>query len=302
MVGRSLIAGVASAAREWRLVLLLWLWNLVFALAAALPFARWWHGSLDWTTEARTLAHGFDLSLIPDLVEGDPSVLPTIAAATVAVLLLAALGSLLVSAGVLEVLLSSRRGEGDGAGAPAALPRFFGGAGRYFGRNLRLSLLHALVTGVVVAVVYWLLRRATSPLQDSLSEVGTWTRFLLPLAGAAAVWLLMSLVLDFGRTHLVMTDERRARRAWWAGLGFVRRHVVATSGYWLVLMAGLAVAYLAYRAVGTLAWGATWPHLVALVAAQQAFLLWRAATRVCLTGGQVEQAAWLGLPGADRVR
>lgn len=302
MVGRSLIAGVASAVREWRLVLLLWLWNLVFGLTAALPFARWWHRSLDGTTEARTLAHGFDLSLILDLVEGDPSLIPTIAAATVAVLLLAALGSLLVSAGVLEVLLSSRRGEGEGVGAVTLLHRFFRGAGTFFGRNFRLSLLHALVTGVVVAVVYWLLRRATSPLRDSLSEAGAWTRFLLPLAGAAAVWLLMSLVLDFGRTHLVMTDERRARRAWITGFGFVRRHVLGTAGFWLVLSAGVVVAYLVYHAVSALAWGPTWPQVVALAVMQQAFLLWRAATRVCRTGGQIEQAAWLGLPGADRVR
>jgi hypothetical protein len=62
------------------------------------------------------------------------------------------------------------------------------------------------------------------------------------------------------------------------------------------------VAYLGYRAVTSLAWGSTWFQFVALVTAQQLFVLWRAATRVCLAGGQIEQAAWLGLPGAERVR
>ena len=124
-----------------------------------------------------------------------------------AVLGLAALGSVFVSGALVEVLLSSRQRrraapesattmlaaafglappESRGAVSPEPRPllhRFCRGGGRFFWRNFRLLLLHLVVAVLAAGATYAGLRFATSPLRDSLSEAGAWTRALLPLAG-----------------------------------------------------------------------------------------------------------------------
>ena len=293
MTGTSLSVGLRTAAREWRLVVLLWIWHLLLALIAIVPLFLWWVRSLGPAMEAARLVSRWDLAVMIDLLENEAAGMAVVVPVVFALAAVAALGSVFITTGLTAVLISRRTPSGL-VGlftmASGTLAGVLAGGGRFFWRNLRLTVLNALSAVIVVGIVYAVLRAATAPLEDSLTEIGAWTRAWLPLAGAGLAGLFWSLTADFGRIGLVARDERAVRGAWFSAVRFVWRHLASTAGLWIALtvLAGLGLA--AYIVGYTYLTGETWGQLTGLLIVQQVFFLWRAAMRVALTAGEIHLA------------
>jgi hypothetical protein len=274
----TLRTGIREAARHKRLAGVLWLVNLLLAVAAVIPAFVVLGDALRHSPEGDRLLEGFSFGLTLELFRDDARfrVLPSFAAVAG---LLAVLANAFVSGGVLDVLTTDDR--------RTFLHRFGRGAGHFAGRFLRMGI----AAGVVLLVTGGLVMAGTKALSKSLEDAA-WpptdvaivlVRMVL-LLGVAGVALV---ALDLARIRVVREDSRRAIRLYWSSLRTVFRHPLATLGLWAannVLVLLVAAAYLTLR---NLVPASTWAGILLMFVAQQAVMLARAGLRIALFAGEM---------------
>jgi hypothetical protein len=307
--------GFRSLGRNWGLVLLVLLGNLVIALLLAVPLALQLEGDLAHRGASRGMMYGFDYDWWAQWSErqaGPPSALsPDILGTGFAFRNLE-----LLLRGALPAGLFARGGHGTldptilGLGALYLLLQVFltggllavfrtpgggwtvrgllHGSGFYFGRLFRVSLLALAAAGVVFALNAPFARRIDALARETVSER---TAVALTL-GRHAVLLLALVLVHMVGSHakvLVVREERLSSAlAFFSSLGFCRRNLFpALAQYGVVLGLGAGVVAL---------FGATDAHLAVVGWRSQALALVlleavvvaRIALRLGLLAGQME--------------
>jgi hypothetical protein len=270
------LEGLSRAWHARRLVALVWLIQAAAAAAVAFPFWRVLSDVLAPLPEADTLGSRLDFAAVADLAEMRPALIGVLGPTLLLVALVGVVLGAALAGGVLEVLSSSdERSLGH---------RFGRGAGRFFGRLLRASLLVGVgtaIAGALAVLPFVLLTRLHF-------RAGWDTGVLGPLGAAATlalVALLASLVLDATRIVVVRSDGP-VLRSLTIGTRLVLGHPVAWCGVWLLNGALLAVAFALYSVFrGTLPGPAGW-LLPVVVAGQQAFVVARTTLRVALLASE----------------
>jgi hypothetical protein len=271
--------GITAARRETRLVLALWLVSLALALAAALPSWLALADAMELRPGTDVLAESLRLGVVADLDELHPGIVAGFGRAGLAAFGLAFLVGLAATGGALDVLTS-------GHDRPFA-HRFGRGAGRFFGRFLRLSLLTFVAAALLVAV-------AAAPLfalsrylrRESGSEWLAVLVWLLALAAAGLAVLLALLLQDAARVRVVRENQRRVWPLWRSSLRLVLGHPLKWLRVWswnaLLLLLCFALYALLAQAIPA------GPLLVVLVLLQQAFVIARCGLRVALLNAEIE--------------
>lgn len=286
--------GLARAWSARRLVLLVWLIHLVLAAAAAFPLWRTLHSVLGPLPEADVLRTGIAFGTLTDLAEMHPGLLGVFGFTLAAVVLLGVLVGAAVTGGALEVL---RGGDERPLGH-----RFGRGAGRFFGRFVRLGL----VVGLLAAIAGGLAVLPFARLTRSYLREGWEPGRLAPLGAAVVaglVILLALLVLDASRIHIVRSDAG-VLPGLRAGSGLVLGHPLVWAGTWLAnaTLVVLAVAlFVAFRQAAPTDRGVL---VLAMVLAQQTLLVVRTGLRVALLASEsalVERLRPVPRPGTPVV-
>jgi len=268
--------GLARAWAVRRLVLAVWAIHVVLAAGAAFPFWRVLRsvtGPLPGTDALRvSMAYG----VLADLAELRPGLIGAVGLVSLVVLGLGMLVGAAVSAGILEVL---RGGDSRSLGH-----RFGRGAGRFFGRSVRLSVAVGGLFGILGALAL------TPPLLLARAYLHDGTGPGRPgpvgaVAVGAVILVSASLVLDASRIHLVRSDVG-AWRALRAGARAVIRRPLTWLGVWLANAALLGVALGLYLPARHAIAPETGVLLVVIVLAQQAFVLARTGLRVALLASE----------------
>lgn len=290
--------GLVRAAGAPRLVALLWLFNLVFALVATLPMAFLLFGHLGDRPEGDRLLDGMQLDLLAFVSREGGGLGAAIQPVLLAAIALALLANALLSGGVLESLTTTD--------PRPFLHRFGRGAGRFFWRFLRMGLA-AVPTAVLAAVIL------AGPLffaRRRMAETGPeTTRFVLlglglMLAIVAIAWVTMA--LDLARIRVVREDRRKPIRLFFRTFGTALRHPVRVLGLWCVNTVAFLALVALFLALRALLPSSTWLGIVALVALQQLLMIGRSTLRVGLWASELELAKDLarrhgwGAPPAPR--
>jgi len=295
MLLKSLASGLRASATHPRLAILLWLWSVVLTLPTAAPLWKLLDGATAFTPRADGLLTRVSLADLAEITRYDATSIWTLLAWTFwAVAGIALLSQALVCGGTLEVLLSD-----DLRSFPH---RFFRGAGHFFWRFLRTgvaALLAALLSMGLIAEMFVPLSRVAADSSWEPSWYLVQAARLVVLGVAAWFWLL---ALDYARIRLAVEGRRSAVFALGAAARLVLRRVPTTFGIWIaagVGLAGLAVLYGAFRS----SWPAdTLVGIVAMIAAQQLFVLGRAAIRLGVVGAELHAYRQLtALPPAPAV-
>lgn len=278
MILESTRDGLRRAWRLKRLAVLLWLANLLLALIVAVPFALALASATQELPLADEAAAELRVGVLADLLELRPGLLGPFFAAAACALALGWVLSAALTGGTLEVLLQP--------GERPLLHRFGHGAGRYFGRFLRLgalaSTLALALAGLAGATVHFI---AGKP-EDSAWEPARMVWNLGTLAAAGLVALPGLLALDAARIAVARDDSRGMLRALRAGLATVRHHPARWIGQWMLfnLFAGLVLALLLLLRLPLAGRGGF--ALALLFLAHQAFIFIHAWLRVARYGAQ----------------
>lgn len=232
--GLALTTRASRAALQWRL-LLLWAGLLLIpALLAVIPLWRTLSASLDHAVHAAALAHKLDLMTLGDLVANAGRNGAAISQAAITGIVLALLLSPLVSG----LVVTAAR-----APAPARFGPLLTGAFSEYGRMLRMLLWGIVPLGVALAIGAGALKLADKHAAHAILEADADLARHLALLLTGVLFLLACATLDAGRATLAI-DRRRtsAVKAWWQGLGMLRRRPLASLAIYLVItLLGLAL-------------------------------------------------------------
>jgi hypothetical protein len=280
MIASATREGLASAGRNPRLAVTLWLVNLALALAAGVPGFFALRSAIGLLPGADALREGLDLGVLMDLVEMRPGLLGGLALTAAGVAFLGLLAGAAATGGALEVLTS----RDD---RPFA-HRFGRGAGRFFARFVRAGLLAGVLGALAAALLSGPLFALSGRLRrESGAEIATHLVALAAALVAGLVVLLALLALDAARVRIVREDSRRVLPLVRSGLAVVLGHPVKWLGTWGVnaLLGALALGlYLAFRDAVP---AGTAPLILLMAVAQQAFVLARSWVRVALLGSEI---------------
>ncbi|MGK5031680.1 hypothetical protein [Janthinobacterium sp. MDT1-19] len=250
--GLTLTTRASRAALQWRL-LLLWAGLLLIpAIVAAIPLWRTLSASLDQAVHAAALAHKLDLMTLADLMANTGRNGAAISQAAIAGIVLTLLLSPLLSG----LVVTAAR-----APAPLGFGPLLTGAFSEYGRMLRMLLWSIVPLGMALAIGAGALTLAEKHAAKAILEADADLASHLALLATGLLFLLACATLDAGRAALAV-DRRRtsAVKAWWRGLGMLRRRPLACLAIYLVitvlglaLYALLCVARLNLAAPGPLA-------------------------------------------------
>jgi hypothetical protein len=223
---------MTEAAGEPRLILYLWLANLLMGLALLAPLFTLLLADTMQSQMGARLLHEFPMAWVVEATRRHAALEP--AAKVYAALLVAvhAVVGAFLGGGIIARLAAPDR---------ASVRPFLEDCARHFARLLRLLLISAAVYGVIVIGGVRALDRVVEITTDEATT--EWPVFIAGNLKWLAIGILVAgtnLVLDYARIGLVIGDDGKVAGALRAALVLVRRRFATASMVYL-LMAALAL-------------------------------------------------------------
>lgn len=258
-----------GTARIWlhkRVLLWLYLINLLFAAVLVVPFRRV-VGELSKTDLADEFVAGFPLDTFIEFWYQQSSVLKSIGLSAVGLGVLYLVVHIFLTGGIVTALTVGHR---------VSLHRFVSDGARYFWRFLRLFVLLLVVIGMFVAAYSAGLNELIEDLQES--AVTDRASFFWRVLSVAVLLIVISLVLmvfDYAKVRTVVDRRRSVFIATVLAFAFsVRRAWHAVPLFFLNLMI-LAALFGVYLIVENQFSNATVASMISLFVVQQLFILSR---------------------------
>lgn len=239
------------AAAQWRLLLISTLALLLPTTLFALPLARLLGDVFDHTLHAPQWAQQFNGLVLAEwlgVARGDSGTLLSSA------LLMGGLLSLILSPWLTGMTFVAARAK-----RPPAIDTLLQGGLQEYGPLLRLLLWGLLPLGLALVVTDALTGMANEHAEKAILESSADLASHLAMLGGGIALLLAHLSLELARAWLAVERSRRsAVRAWWRGLGLLRRRPLRVLSVYLLTLLGVLpiVALLALARLHTPALGA----------------------------------------------
>lgn len=212
MVFASLKVGLRRSWTAKRMLFIYFLTNLFCGLLLAMPFRSTLSSKVGNTLYGGVLAGRIDMNFLFDFLFNHRDLGAAWFGLVIVVPLFYLLTNIFFSGGALAVFASPER---------YSATLFWSGAAKSFGRFLRLWLMSLPVFAVFFLIMF--LEKGVTRLlfgADPYQHITYWAGWArVGLFGLAA--LLSYMFFDYARIYSVLHDERRMRRAWWAGLKFM---------------------------------------------------------------------------------
>ena len=239
---------VLHALREgWRRVLLharmwfiLYLCNLLFALVAVMPFRKWFNKTAGHSLLTDQSRGAFDLTFIGDLLRNYKGFSTLISQLSILALAYFVLSAFLTG-GVLYIYINSKE--------KFLYRDFVTGGLALFWRFLRLAfyflLIQAVVLGVFVFVIMFL---GVDPMQME-SDVTFFRRFKILFAVYCFLAIVVAMVHDYVKIHIVSRNENPFSGSFRAGWRFVLRNFGAVLLLYLLNLGILIALFIVYKLI-----------------------------------------------------
>ena len=263
-IGESIQVGFRRATR-WRLLLLCVLLSAVPAALATLPVWRFLSGLLDHAPRAELLARGLEGSWLPDLARALGESRPGQAVPGWI------LGSLVVALFFAPALTGAILAEA-GSDHPLRFRPLLTGAGRFYGRMLRMVVVGAIPLGVAGLGAVMISKGTGRAVAKMVTEAAAGSRQRWALVAVGALFFVAQLTLDAGRARMAARPDRRsAFVAWLSGAWLVARHPVHAVSVGLAgALAGPVLGLVIMAIRERLPAGPRWAVVVGVLLAQAA--------------------------------
>ena len=250
-------SGLGMVAANKRYIFWFWLLGLVLAGLGTSAFRESAHPLLDRSLYSEGLTHGFDLSVLIELLFQPASGSTT--AMTMPALYFAIvffLATALFLPGVFQGYASTYR-----------LPRedFSRACGRNLWRFFRLMLIAGLVMGIASGILFGINVAIVKKAGESTNEL---LPFTLQMTGLAVIFLIMTTLriwFDLAEVDVVLNDQRAVRKSIGAGFRQTFRSLAR-------LLVSYVVASI-FAAILLLAGLLFWEHFIPSTSVTRAFLI-----------------------------
>jgi hypothetical protein len=275
-LGESIGTGFRRATR-WRLLLLCALFTLVPAALAMVPVWVLFSRLLAHAPRAELLARGLEASWLPDLAralgespQGQSMPGWILSALVVAIFFAPALsGAMLAEAG---------------SAHPLRFRPLLTGAGRYYGRMFRMTLVGAIPLGAAGLAAALVSKSIGKAVAGMVTEAAAASRQRWALVAIGALLFVAHLTVDAGRARMAAQPDRRsALKAWFAGTWLILRRPFLALGVGLAgALAGPVLGLVVMAIRERLPAGPRWAVVAGVLLAQVAAMAvgWGRAVRL----------------------
>ncbi|MGZ5479065.1 MAG: hypothetical protein ACXWGZ_05690 [Candidatus Aminicenantales bacterium] len=277
---KAIVNGMGTTLRKPRILIILYVVNILFALVVAFPFLALVQSELGYSLLGMNI-RPVDLMWIGEAVLKHQDALAAIVSGFVACGFAYLVLHVFLNGGIVGRLLDR---EG-----PADLASFWGDCGRYFWRFVRLFLVSLLFLVLSLGIVMKLVSALFTPLSEA--AVTEWPPLILSNLHFLIALLLLSIVhmiIDYARIAVVADEERKVLKALRHALTFLKKRFFrAWAIYLLIVAATVAGSVVFYVVLGGL--GA--PAVVQVVAAfvwMQLYVVFRIWIRTLFVAAQAE--------------
>lgn len=289
----TLATAVRSATLSGRLLVFLYLFNVLFATTVTLAFRVTVGNAMGNSMSYEALLRDFDFTVFDDFMHYFGDRIAPLAAAAGFLYLLYTLFGVFFGGGILALLHGDRRFE---------MAFFFEQCGTYFFRFLRIFFLLALVSlvvgGVLGAILLVIYTAATSDPTSEQTYVVWGVSLLLVFI---MVQLILVMIADYARVDTFVNDHSKMRKVFWNATRFVFRNFGKTFGLQVALLVVAALIVSAYLLVEHEVGMISPSTILFMFLIQQATVLGKIWTRVATFGGQLALFKGLTEPRAVEV-
>jgi len=273
-------SGIRRATSEPRMVLALYVINLLMALPLAMAFRGVLVSGFGASMAPAELMRGLDFTVFVDFMnvhaEEVSAVLRQMSWAIAVFMLI----NSFLAGGILTVLRNER--------GTYSISEFFGGCGTYFARFLRLFFACAIVLFVVVLIMTFILAVLSKIfIENSTSEVTfivfTFVQiilFFLPV-------MLLLMIADYSKISIVVNNERKVLKTAWRSTKFVFKHFFKTFGLELLMLLVPIVLFVVYLLLDLAIGMTTDLAIIVMLIIQQLFMVSRAWSKVFFFAGEM---------------
>lgn len=289
MVFACLKAGFEQLWENKRMLLIFYLLNLLMGVVLMLPFRATLSHHIGNSLAGEKLGGTIDMDLLLEFIVKNGPLGGIFIGTGLAVLGAYALGNLFLSGGAYGIFAS---------GEPYSASRFWGNAGKYFGRFLRLFLwglpilfilfsIQFIVTGA--QEIFW----GSDPYQY-IPYWSNWLKWGMRVFALFAFFI----IFDYGRIYTVKLDERNMKKAILAGLRFTWKNLRRTVTLAFTFSLLGIIALLIYNPIADLLSAPNEAIVILLFLWQQSFILFRMMLRLGLYSAQIHLYNELSGPAA----
>ena len=228
--------------------------------------------------ETDPLLERFRIGLFLELTRADDgSGLAAIVTTALAVLAAGVVVGAFASGGVLQRLLYPAEDR--------TVAGFFRGGGRFWWRFLRLTIMTGVAASIAAVGASLPVLLVLPP--DRALAAGGMAGVAVELLPAALVIAFFSAALDCARVRIAARDERGVIRAWFGGLWFAVRHLLAVGALGVVVLVIWLILAWGYLSAARGLAGAAMSAILLTIVAQHLFMFLRSALRVAWLAGLV---------------
>ena len=234
--------GIKRAFLEPKMVVVLWLVNVVSASVIFFMFSGYLSDVIGNRLVAANFLKGFDFETFFELIIHEGEAWHWILYVAFILAFLYYFVSLFLHGGILSVLKGRGiMGELEGRDLRFA-PAFFQGAGKYFGRFFRLTI-YSLLVWLCFGVIYFVLNLVLKLLEaGGTNEPAMYYFFWVRVVIILFLYFLIRMICDYGRIRIVAEDSRAVFGSLIQAFKFVFRNFFKTLIlYYLILITGLAI-------------------------------------------------------------
>jgi len=286
-VVKSYTQGIKRATSEGKMLLLLWLFNILFASVIYFQFSDYLHKAIGTSAAAANFLKTIDFNSLFEMSAFNGAALGAIISLAMYLSLVYGFFSIFLSGGILQTLFAG--GSRDATGDKRRMASlFFQGAGKFFGRFFRL-FLYSLVLWAGMAVIMVIFAMIIGPVtRNSTNEA---LMFYLGLtAGIVGLFLvfLIMMIVDYARIKIVVENSSAVLRSLLQSIGFVFRRFGKTLAlYYFYLLTGAAIIAVYWAIASGIRTHSLLPILVAFLAGQM-FIFLRGWIKVSLQAAQMD--------------
>jgi hypothetical protein len=275
---KSLKKGFELFRTHKRIIVIYYLANLIPGVVVTIPVWAALNKFAGNSLMGQKLAGPFDMDFLFEFLHYNKGIFSTMPVLVFVVFILYGFLSLFLSGGVFSAYHNPKAYQ-------AGL--FWQGAGKYFGRYVRL-----LVLGLPVYFLLFTFQFAESGLRKLLfgddpyqyiTYWGNWLRLGISFLGVIIIFL----IFDYARIDAVLNDERRMLLSLWRGIKFTFGNFIRTFGLAVsILLVGI-LALLVYNLVADLFGAANSLVVVLLIITQQFYLVVKIGLKLTLYGSEL---------------
>ena len=287
----SFAQGYRQATTAYRMVLALYLLNVLIALPVALAFRGILESTIGNSLSLDRFIAGFDATVFSDFLHTGSKSLAALTSVTTWIALLYLFLSACIDGGILGHFFAKER--------PFSLGSFFGDCGTFFYRYAKLTVIF----GAMLLVVFFISDAFFETIYEAIdrgavSEVGVFYARILTFGGTVFLVSVVVLMSDYARIETARSGAHAMVSVSLRSAAFVMRKFPRVIGLQIAMFLASAVIIAGYLYVEDSIPASAGPGIIVLLCVQQATILLRTWVRIATFAAERHLYLALAVPPA----